>query len=187
MVNNRILIIGIVIAVVFASAIVIGLQDPSDNNRDTSQSSTQTNSSTTTTTINSTSTTTTIKEPTVNCRGSAKCFNGEVTKIRDGDTIEVDGQPIRLSLVNAIERKDETISNNVTAFTEQLCPVGSIVLVDQDDLQPFDTYNRMMAVVYCGDKNLNAELIYSKNAVIISRYCEVSEFSNEDWAKIDGC
>lgn len=37
--------------------------------------------------------------------------------------------------------------------------VGSEAWVDQDDWQLYDGYGRMMAVVYCGGKNLNEELL----------------------------
>ncbi|MFC1755165.1 thermonuclease family protein [Thermoproteota archaeon] len=121
-----------------------------------------------------------------NCQGFADCFIGVVTKIRDGDTIEVDGKAIRLALVDTPE-EGKPGYGEATAFTTSLCPIDSLVLVDQDDGQPFDIYNRTLAVVYCINKNLNAELMYSGNAVINTYFCEDSEFRNENWAKIEGC
>jgi endonuclease YncB( thermonuclease family) len=37
------------------------------------------------------------------CDGSAACFRGNVTNIVDGDTLDVNGIRIRLSLVNTPE------------------------------------------------------------------------------------
>ena len=37
------------------------------------------------------------------CFGNARCFSGIITKVIDGDTIEVDGKPIRFALVNTPE------------------------------------------------------------------------------------
>jgi len=37
------------------------------------------------------------------CKGTAACFSGKVTAITDGDTIKVDGKPIRLALSSTPE------------------------------------------------------------------------------------
>ena len=50
--------------------------------------------------------------------------SGKVTKIVDGDTIDIDGIRIRLSLVNTPERNEQGYSN-ATAFTIKQCPVGT--------------------------------------------------------------
>src|SRR3972149_1614424 len=39
-----------------------------------------------------------------NCNGSAECFTGVVNRVIDGDTLEVNGERIRLVLVDAPER-----------------------------------------------------------------------------------
>ena len=36
--------------------------------------------------------------------------------------------------------------------------------------------------VICGDKILNAELLYNAHANILTQYCPTSEFANEQWA-----
>ncbi len=56
--------------------------------------------------------------------------------------------------------------------------------VDIDDGQRRgDRYGRELGVVYCDGINLNKELIENKLATIYSTYCDISEFSNEEWTK----
>jgi micrococcal nuclease len=190
-VNLRILMVPILIAAIVAVAIAIPLYFPSDDNRDTTQTSTRTNSSTTNTTTNSTSITTTIEDSqdinqTPVCRGSAKCFSGIVTEIFDGDTLKVDNTVIRLALSNTPE-KGESGYVEATDFTRSLCPEGSTATVDEDDGQTEGNNGRMLALVYCGEINLNAELIYSGHATIWKTYCSESEFAEDNWAKTGGC
>ena len=120
------------------------------------------------------------------CAGSAGCFTEYVTRIVDGDTIYSDTLKIRLSLTNTPEINQLGYSQ-ATQFTEKLCPVGSSILVDQDDLQPVDKYGRVLAKVYCGDRILNSELLYNGYADILTQYCSTSEFSGEAWAQEYGC
>lgn len=120
------------------------------------------------------------------CTGSSGCFSDYVTRIIDGDTIYTDTLKIRLSLTNTPEINQAGYSQ-ATLFTEMLCPVGSRILVDQDDLQPVDNYGRVLAKVYCGDKVLNSELLYNGYANILTQYCSTSEFSGEAWAQTYGC
>ena len=121
-----------------------------------------------------------------NCLGSAGCFTDYVTRIVDGDTIHTATLKIRLSLTNTPETYQEGF-NEATEFTKKLCPVGSEILVDQDDLQRVDKYGRVLAKVFCGDKVLNSELLYNGHANILTQYCSTSEFSGEAWAKRYGC
>jgi len=120
------------------------------------------------------------------CLGSADCFEDDVTKIVDGDTLYVGGIKIRLSLVDTPE-SGESGFEDAKQFVSDLCPVGSIALVDQDDYQLYDAYGRMLAVVHCGGKNLNKELLEEGHAVILTQYCDDSEFENQKWAKDYGC
>ena len=120
------------------------------------------------------------------CQGTAACFFGKVTAITDGDTIKVDGKPIRLTLASTPELHE---SGGIKAreFTLEFCPPGTIAVVDEDDGQQEGSYGRMLAVVYCHDMNLNAALLDSKRATISERFCSASEFGDEDWAKRNGC
>src|SRR5205809_172995 len=87
------------------------------------------------------------------CKGTARCFSGTVTYIVDGDTLDVDGQRIRLSLVNTPE-VGQPGYQEAKDFTATTCPVGSRALVDEDDGQTAGSYGRIIAVVYCGATNL---------------------------------
>jgi len=121
------------------------------------------------------------------CVGSANCFTAVVTKIVDGDTIDVRNTRIRLSLINTPEVNEPGFVE-AKDFTSSLCPVGSQVLVDQDDGQLEDEYGRMLAKITCVDNRvLNAELLKSGHAGILKHYCAVSEFSGEDWTQHYGC
>ena len=111
------------------------------------------------------------------------CYVGEVTRIVDGDTIHVDGKPVRLSLVDTPE-KNRSGFERATMHTRDTCPVGSVILVDLDDTQPRDRFGRQIAKITCGNVNLNASLLESKNAVTHASYCMKSEFIHEDWT---GC
>lgn len=124
-----------------------------------------------------------VKSTSVKCEGT---FEGTVEKVFDGDTLKLKdcGKSIRLSLVDTPE-ETEAGYQEAKAFTEELCKVGSMITVDQDDSQPYDRYERIIAVVYCQNKNLNAELISNKLGNIDTRFCLESKFSNEDWAS--GC
>jgi len=126
------------------------------------------------------------RSPEEECKGSSACFQGRVTKIVDGDTIDVDERRIRLALVNTPER-GQAGYEEAKEFTKSLCPVGLKVLVDQDDLQLYDRYDRMIAVVYCDGALLNAELLFADHAKILTKYCKDSEFSDEEWAQLFGC
>ncbi len=117
------------------------------------------------------------------CKGTAKCFNGTITKIIDGDTLEVDDVRIRLVLVDAPET-NEVGGTEATDFVSTICPIGSTATVDEDDWQGLDKYGRLLAVVYCGDTNINAELIDRGYATTYQYFCDDSEFGNEEWA---GC
>ena len=120
------------------------------------------------------------------CLGVENCIYGTVTKIIDGDTIKVNNNSVRFALASAPELDDEggTASKK---FIEVLCPVGSEVIVDQDDLQPFDNYDRMVGVIHCNGNNLNEELVESKYGFLSAHFCNSSEFSTQKWAQDHGC
>ncbi len=117
------------------------------------------------------------------CKGTAACFTYEVTYIVDGDTLDVGSTRIRLALVDTPEVGQPGYTES-KQLASQTCPVGTQALVDEDDGQTGGSYGRMVAVVYCGGANLNAELLHSGRAVLVTYYCSVSEFANEAWT---GC
>ncbi|HET6517937.1 MAG TPA: thermonuclease family protein [Nitrosopumilaceae archaeon] len=124
--------------------------------------------------------------PRVDCRDTSLYYRGTVEFIFDGDTIQVEGCKIRLALADTPER-DMPGYFEATNFTANLCPKGSSVLIDQDDLQPHDKYNRVLANVICSDKNLSEELLENGHAKILTRFCNTSEFASESWATKFGC
>ena len=120
------------------------------------------------------------------CLGAAGCYQEKITSVIDGDTIYTDTLKIRLSLTNTPERGEDGFAE-ATEFTRNLCPVGSVILFDQDDLQKVDVYGRVLGEVWCEGKLLNSELLYAGHANISTRYCSTSEFAGEAWAKEFGC
>ena len=120
------------------------------------------------------------------CKGKALCIVDTVKKIVDGDTLYVKNYKIRLSLTDTPE-KNQTGFKQATDFTKKLCPVGSIITVDQDDKQKKDQFGRILGKVYCSGKILNAELLYAGHAQISKKFCKKSEFATEDWALKYGC
>ena len=133
------------------------------------------------------------------CKGSAYCKEGIVTRIRDGDTLDftnkdyIGGKGARLALVAAPERK-EPGGTEATKKLEELCPIGREALIDEDDGQKRGSFDRMVAVVWCGDIRsiyeairANEEMIKSGHAKIDLRFCSISEFGKDYWAIALGC
>ena len=127
-----------------------------------------------------------MSQNSLSCLGNGLCISARIEKIVDGDTIYVEGYKVRLSLTNTPEKNEDGFSK-ATEFTKRLCPVGSVITIDQDDKQQYDKYGRILGKVYCGDKSLNSELLYNGHANILTQYCSSSEFSNELWAQKYGC
>lgn len=119
------------------------------------------------------------------CKGAARCFIGIIKNIVDGDTLDIGDFRIRLALTNTPE-KGNLGYKEATAFTASLCKIGYEALVDEDDGQIEGSFGRMIAVVYCNGRNLNAELVINGHANVLSRFCSVSEFAKESWART-GC
>lgn len=115
------------------------------------------------------------------------CVDGmtdAVTRHVDGDTLDTrDCGRIRLALVDTPEREEAGYAE-ASALTARLCPVGSQVVVDLDAGQPLDsTGTRRVAVLVCGGENLNARLVHEKLAIVLTQFCGVSEFADDDWAR----
>jgi len=123
---------------------------------------------------------------TYQCKGKAKCFSGIVARIIDGDTIVVDDNSIRFSLVNTPEWGDDDYFQ-ARNYIANLCPIGSQVRVDEDDGQTQRSFGRIIGKIFCNGVILNEEILESGHAVILTNFCPVSEFANESWAKKFGC
>jgi len=116
---------------------------------------------------------------------------GAVTRIVDGDTIDVDGVRIRLALVDTPERGESGYTEAVS-FTRNSCPVGSTAVYHADDGQTAGSYGRIIAKVWCLAYNtdgasLNEMLADRGHADILKRFCKTSEFGSDDWAERHGC
>ena len=129
---------------------------------------------------------TTLDDTTQSCSGSARCISGTVTRIVDGDTIHVDGQSIRFALASTPEL-NEYGGKEARDHIVQICPVGSKVLVDEDDGQTEGSYGRIVAMIYCNGLNLNDQVIENGYGYLSSGFCYKSEFSTHAWAKKHGC
>ena len=125
------------------------------------------------------------------CEGNADCIAGFVTKVVDGDTLDIRNVEnneeirIRLALVDTPEKGEENY-DNASNFTEGLCPVGSYVLFDEDDGQTEGSFGREIGLVYCEGVLLNEKLLEHDLAIIDSRFCGQSEYAQKSWA-INAC
>ena len=124
------------------------------------------------------------KEPL--CTGSAQCIDGFVTRVIDGDTMVVGDKSIRFALVNTPEWGDYDYSR-ARSYVETICPIGSKVLVDEDDGQSEGSFGRIIGKIYCNGMVLNEEILVVGHAIILTEFCPVSEFAQESWAKKHGC
>jgi len=122
----------------------------------------------------------------LDCSGNARCFTGKVTQIIDGDTIKVDGNSIRFALVDTPEEGEDGFYESQN-FIASICPVGTVVLVDEDDQQTGGSYGRTIAEIHCKGVSLNEKVLESGLAEISNVFCSESEFSSESWAKKFGC
>ncbi len=109
-----------------------------------------------------------------------------VSYVVDGDTINLQGgEKIRLVGIDTPELGPPAENGAVEAknFVENLCPPGTQIGLDVDDLEPEDRYGRTLAVVYVKMDgvwaNLNAELLRRGLAEIM--YIPPSEFNPYEW------
>lgn len=127
-----------------------------------------------------------IPKPDVGCECMARCIQGKVTQIIDGDTIRVEATLIRFTLSSAPEMNTDA-GKDARNFVEGICPVGSSVTVDEDDGQTQGSYGRILGVIYCNGQNLNEKILDEGHGVIAKQFCQVSEFADSPWAKRHGC
>ena len=118
------------------------------------------------------------------CKGESRCFFGTVTEVIDGDTLKVDNETVRLALVNAPELGEEGY-DEAKEYVYDSCVIGRTAVVDQDDNQTEGSYGRLVGKVYCVNHISLNEGLANRNLVTIDeRFCEVSEFADEEWT---GC
>jgi len=123
-------------------------------------------------------------EPSACPKSAGLCTERNVTRVVDGDTLDVEGNlRIRLVLIDAPEL-GEAGAAEATDHLTSLC-LGTRALVDEDDNQiGDDPFGRILAVVYCKGSNANAAMLSSGHADTFYAFCSVSEFGNEAWT---GC
>ena len=113
-------------------------------------------------------------------------YDGQITRVIDGDTLIIDQTTVRLSLVNSPER-DERGYQEAKDFALTVCPIGINAEFIEDSLQPKDKYGRSVGLVYCNDMMLNELLLTNGHAEISTYFCDKSEFGNDGWARAYGC
>lgn len=107
-------------------------------------------------------------------------LEGIVTKVVDGDTLDINGARIRLALVDTPERGQPRF-DQAKEFVESMC-LGKKGELDVDSGQRRgDRYGREVGVVYCDGVSVNEKLMTGKLARILVEFCDISEFSNENW------
>ena len=92
-------------------------------------------------------------------------ITGTVTHVRDGDTIVVGKQPIRLNGVSAPER-NEAGGREATAFMKRLVLGKKLTCVDNGER----TYDRLVARCYLNGKDIGETIIASGLARDCPRY-----------------
>jgi micrococcal nuclease len=112
-----------------------------------------------------------------------------VSYVVDGDTIHLEGdEKVRMVGVNTPELHSNNSDERRRAyeakeFVENLCPTGTTIGLDVDDLEREDKYGRTLAVVYVNIDgswvNLNMELLRRGYAEVL--YIPPSEFNPYKW------
>ena len=107
---------------------------------------------------------------------------GIVTKVIDGDTLDINGIRIRLALVDTPEINQQGY-DRAKQFLESLC-LGKKGELDVDSGQRRgDRHGREIGVVYCDGINMNEKLMSNHLARILIEFCDITEFANENWTK----
>lgn len=105
---------------------------------------------------------------------------GIVTKVVDGDTLDINGIRIRLALVDTPEINQPGY-DRAREFVESLC-LGKKGELDVDSGQRRgDRHGREIGVVYCDGVNMNEKLMSNNLARILVEFCDITEFANENW------
>ena len=98
--------------------------------------------------------------------GSHKINAGKVTKIIDGDSVEVrllgEEKNIRLACIDAMEAKTP-MGKKSTATLQSLIPIGTTVTLN---IVQVDRYSRLVAEIYKNEELINKKML-EKGATII--------------------
>ena len=105
---------------------------------------------------------------------------GIVTKVIDGDTLDINGIRIRLALVDTPEINQPGY-DRAKQFLQSLC-LGKKGELDVDSGQRRgDRHGREIGVVYCDGINTNEKLMSNNLARILVEFCDITEFADENW------
>lgn len=110
---------------------------------------------------------------------------GELTRVVDGDTVDIDGERHRLVLVDTPERGQPGFGE-AADFVAERC-MGKTISYNTNDPQPLDRYGRHLSLVYCdgpGSPSINELLVRAGHSGHYTRFCDESEFAGQDWT---GC
>lgn len=108
-------------------------------------------------------------------------LEGIVNYVVDGDTLDINDIRIWLALVDTPECGQDGYKE-AREFVKNLC-LNKKGEVDIDDGQRRgDRYGREIGVVYCEGINVNKALVENNLTKIYTEYCDISEFSKEEWA-----
>ena len=111
-----------------------------------------------------------------------KLWSGYVKNVVDGDTVDVSFnicgvQRIRLVGINAPEIGEEGYEE-AKEFLNETC-MWEEVKLDVDDEKQYDTYYRILAVVYVNGTNINEKMVREGYAKVM--YIPPSEFDCRKW------
>lgn len=103
---------------------------------------------------------------------------GTMTHVIDGHTVIIDGDRIRLSLIDVEDSGNSSMPH--AALARALCPVGAGVSYDIDDGQPTGRYERTIVMVWCHADggyavSLDRTMVQFGLGWINDRYCDRSE------------
>jgi micrococcal nuclease len=109
-------------------------------------------------------------------------WSGYVKNVVDGDTVDVcfniyGIQRVRLVGINTPEI-GEAGYEEAKDFVNTTC-WGEAITLDVDDMEQYDSYYRILAVVYVNGTNLNEKLVREGYAEVM--YIPPSEFDSREW------
>jgi len=109
-------------------------------------------------------------------------WRGYVKNVVDGDTIDVHFniygiRRVRLVGIDAPEIGEDGYGE-AKEFLNETC-MWEAVKLDVDDMEQYDSYYRLLAVVYVNETNLNEKLVKEGYAEVM--YIPPSEFDSREW------
>lgn len=112
---------------------------------------------------------------------------GKITKIIDGDTVDIDSIRYRLSLIDTPERGESGFMEATNAL-KMLCPIDSLVYYHDDSIQKTDNFGRHLGVIWCQGNDYNTtagQYMYQQGHLkkFYNGFCDVTEAATENWAE----